>query len=342
MNGLFGNSRLGMLQIAPMKRRTLLALALLVFAIGLVLILRFRAVSLEPAYGGRPLRDWLLELDKDSGSTNYLAARKAIGSMGTNALPALIRYLRIQDPPLNAQRVQLKAKLKMRFNTGGEYDWLWHRRAAIACGVLGEAGAPAFPAMAEAMQNNQAADEVGRALSSMLPASAPVLTNVLATGAIVARCRAADALITAYSHPSIEEMARPALLAALHCTDPAVRATAATALQFWNTHLDLVVPALTRSLSDTSVIVRGNAASALGTIGSAAKSAVPELIKLLNDTNAYPGLGSGTVGQRALQMLRQIDPKSAANAEMSMPARLSGDTANSPLNTNREPAAHGH
>ena len=300
-----------------MKKQTrLIALALLVLAVALSLFVFFRPVPPEPIHAGRPLRDWLVDFDQSPSTTNYTAACAAIRAMGTNALPALIRYLSMKDPRFNRQRVSLKAKFKMRFNPGGEYALFWHRRAATACGELGEAGAPAFPAMAEAMQETQAASDVGSALSRMLPASAPVLTNVLATGAIVARCRAADALTTAGWHPTIEEMARTALLRALQDTNAGLRATAATALQFWNKRLDLVIPALTRVLSDPDVSARGNAASALGQIG---KPAVPELIKLLNDTSAYPGR-MGTLGERAMNVLKQIDPEAAARAKAEAPS----------------------
>ena len=86
---------------------------------------------------------------------------------------------------------------------------------------------------------------------------------------------------------------------------------AASAFQFWNKRLDLVVPALTRALSDSDPGVRGNAATSLGDFGSAAKSAVPEMLKLLRDTNSYV---SGTVGDRSAEMLLKIDPEAAARA----------------------------
>jgi HEAT repeat protein len=156
--------------------------------------------------------------------------------------------------------------------------------------------------MREAMQEPQAAATVGSALSRMLPKSAPTLTNILATGNVTARCRAADALMTAYSHREIEEMARTALINALQDPDPGPRMSAAVAFQFWNKRLDLVVPALTRALSDPNPSVRGNAASALGNMGGAAKPAVPELLRLIQGTNDSPR-------RRFLEVLRKIDPE---------------------------------
>src|SRR5258708_4863210 len=104
------------------------------------------------------------------------------------------------------------------------------------------------------MNDQHAASDVGSALSRMLPKSAPVLTNILATGNVIARCRAADALGTALSHPEVELMARTALLNTLREPDHGVRATAASALGMAvgisRQHREIVVPALARALSD--------------------------------------------------------------------------------------------
>jgi|SRR6185503_11577939 len=287
------------------RRRFVLKLALLVAAVGMVVFALVRPAAREPEYRGRPLREWLVEFDHGQSSTNYAAAQEAIRAMGTNCLPFLIGYLRSKDPPFNRQRVSLKARLKLSARKGGEYAVFWHRRAATACGELGQAGGQAFPAMREAMNDPHTAESVAFALSRMLPKSAPVLTNALATGNATARYRSADALMTAYSHPEIEEMAQMALLKALEDPDPWMRASAAGALQFWNRRLDVVLPALTRALSDPNRTVRGNAAISLGNFGAAAKPAVPDLLKLLQDTNDYPR-------EHASRALLKIDPEVAA------------------------------
>jgi hypothetical protein len=281
-------------------------ITMLALMVGVVVFALVRPTASEPVYRGTPLKEWLVGFDYGYQTTNYSAAQEAIRAMGTNALPFLVHYPRLKDPPFNNQWVRLKARLHW-LRKSGEYALFWHRRAAIACGELGEAAAPALPAMREAMNEHQAASQVGNALSRMLPKSAPTLTNILATGNVMARCRAADALMTAYSQPEIEEMARTALINALQDPDPGPRMSAAVAFQFWNKRLDLVVPALTRALSDPHASVRGNAASALGQMGEAAQSAVPELLKLLQDTNNYPR-------KRSMEVLRKIDPEAAAKA----------------------------
>jgi len=293
-----------------MKRSKLvIRLGLLAVAVGLVVFALVRPVAREPVYRGRPLQEWLEELVELVPSNNhhkFYAAQEAIRAMGTNSLPFLIRYLRSKDPPFNRQWVRLKVHLGLP-RTGGDYAWLWQCRAATACGELGQEGAAAIPAMTEAMNDPSVAQTVAFALSRMLPKSAPVLTNVLATGNVWARSGAAGALEKAYSYPEIEEMARTALLKALRDPDPGPRISAAIAFHDWNKRLDVIVPALVRALSDPDPYVRGNAATSLGSFGTASQPAVPELLKLLHDTDAYPR-------KRAMEMLLKIDPEAAAKA----------------------------
>jgi HEAT repeat protein len=288
----------------------------IVFGIAIVAVLAsgvwllLRSHHPEPNYQGKPLSVWLKGFDANQGSAEYSAAQSAVQQIGTDALPTLIYYLQRKDPPFHRQWINLRATLHLLH---GEVDYavFWHRRAAQACGALGEPAEGAFPAMAEAMNDPQAASDVGNALSRMMPKSVPVLTNILATGNVIARSRAADNLVTAFSHPEVESMARTALLNALHDSDPGVRMAVASAFQFWNKRLDLVVPALTEALNDPNPSVRGNAASSLGNFGKAAKAAVPAMVRLLRDTNPYV---SGTIGDRAAQMLLKIDPQAAAKA----------------------------
>ncbi|MBX3734213.1 MAG: HEAT repeat domain-containing protein [Verrucomicrobiae bacterium] len=291
-----------------MKNRSKSAIAIsIVLVLGAILWLTLRTADREPSYQGKPLGVWLKGFDAAQGSAEYAAAQSAVQHFGTNVVPRLIYYLRRKDPPFYTQWINLKAKLHLLH---GEVDYavFWNRRAAHACGALGPAGEAAFPALTKAMNDRGAASDVGNGLSRMMPTSVPVLTNVLATGSVVARCRAADNLVTAFSHPGVEGMARTALIVALHDSDRGVRMTAASAFQFWNTNLDSVVPELARRLSDPDASVRGNAATSLGNFGSAAKAAVPELLKLLQDTNSYV---SGTVADRAAMVLSKIDPEAA-------------------------------
>lgn len=258
----------------------------------------------ELSYQGKPLSECLKGFDAAQSSAEYAVAQEAIKAMGTNAVPVLVSYLRRKDPPFYEHWVNLIYKLRVKADVNYAADW--KRRAAHGCGALGGEAEAAFPALMEAMDDPGAAWDVGNGLSRMMPKSVPVLTNILATGNERARARAADNLVTAWSHPSAEAMARTALLGALKDSDRGVRMAAASALHYWNTNLDLIVPELVRLLSDPDPSVRGNTATTLGNFGEAAKPAVPALVKLTQDTNAYVG---ATVADRAREMLKKIDPE---------------------------------
>jgi len=149
---------------------------------------------------------WLRGFDANQGFSEYAAAQAPIQEIGTNALPLLIDCLHRQDPQFHGQWINLKAKLRL-LNGEVDYAAFWHRRAAQACGALGAAPEAAVPALTEAMNHPGAASDVGNWLSRKMPSSAPVLTNILATGKATARARAADNLITGFSHPGVEPMA---------------------------------------------------------------------------------------------------------------------------------------
>src|SRR5581483_9558466 len=106
--------------------------------------------------------------DFDFGGPRGAAARAAVREMGTNSLPTLVRYLAHHDTAL--QRRVLLFFQKHDVGIGFfEDDFQWHRRAALACGELGLGAEPALPALAEALTNSQAPEQVVEALSKMLP-----------------------------------------------------------------------------------------------------------------------------------------------------------------------------
>src|SRR6267143_144042 len=244
-----------------MNRRLIVVGISIACAFGAILFLIHPKPPPEHAYQGKALHQWLKDFDANEGSAQYSGAESAIRQIGTNCLPTLIFYLRRKDSRFYEQSVSLRAKLHLLNDGDEDAAVFWHQRAARACGALGPAAEPALSALAEAMNDPYAAWDVGNGLSRMMPKSVPALTNILAASNVVARCRAADNLMTAFSHPEVEPMARTALLNALRDSDPGVRMQAASALQFWNVRLDVIVPALAHTLSDPVPSVRGNAAT---------------------------------------------------------------------------------
>ena len=172
------------------------------FALGVT----FWRVSLpsEPKYQGKALSLWLRDLDY--GSQRGAAARSAIREMGTNSLPKLIQYLTHHD---NKLKLRVIAVIQQHFFWAPrlEDDFLWHKRAALACGELGLAGEPALTVLASAATNSQAPEQVVEALSKMLPKSIAVLTNIaLNCGSEAAARKAVQILVKACKYPDSAAM----------------------------------------------------------------------------------------------------------------------------------------
>src|SRR6266705_4608479 len=89
---------------AKWKNRTGFLLLVLVVGVG-GLVLWLRLTPQEPSYQGKPLRFWLSRA-VDTGAVYdqtdpyAIECRKAIRSIGTNALPILLQILRAKDSTL--------------------------------------------------------------------------------------------------------------------------------------------------------------------------------------------------------------------------------------------------
>ncbi len=81
------------------KRRILFAILAVAILGGLAWIVFSPRVEPEPVYYGKPLSAWLEIYDSPNNSTSqqFDAARMAIGGIGTNAIPTLLRMLRTPD-----------------------------------------------------------------------------------------------------------------------------------------------------------------------------------------------------------------------------------------------------
>ena len=181
----------------------------------------------EPVYQGKRLRLWLRDLDY-TWTPAASSARNAIQHMGTNSVPTLIYYIRYQDPPWKRLYAWVVEHVLRRGRVDFEYQW--HRRAALACTELGLKAQAAIPALVEASNNAEDEPEAFKALTAMLPLSAPALTNLLATGGRNARASAAVALRKSLWYPSLQVMAINALTNAMTDADWEIRVAAAYSL----------------------------------------------------------------------------------------------------------------
>src|SRR5713226_3480304 len=124
------------------KRGILLAVLFVALLGGMVWILSPPA---EPAYQGKPLSAWLNEYNGMPGDINQTAL-VAIREMGTNAIPALLKIIKADDPPFQRMMSELNRKQSMVHFPVREP---WQRRwaASFALYAMGANAKPAFAAL---------------------------------------------------------------------------------------------------------------------------------------------------------------------------------------------------
>jgi HEAT repeat protein len=112
-----------------------------VVCLGAVLSLRY---CREPRYDGRTLSAWL-RLGRNIRSSDFIQASNAICTIGTNAIPHLIRLVQSKDSNLTFRLKQVASKLSLfRFEYAGEP----RSDAVTGFFVLGAAALPAITDLA--------------------------------------------------------------------------------------------------------------------------------------------------------------------------------------------------
>jgi hypothetical protein len=222
--------------------RKRLQIALAVFLLSIPTTIGWQVLHRdEPVYQGKQVHEWLRDMDY-GGGRRYRTAAGALRHIGTNALPTLKRYLAYRDPTWKSPLARLKARTRLFGIEENETDW--HRRAAKACGELGSQATPVIPALAAAANDPQAADAVVRSLTRMLPDSAPVLTNLLATGNRETRVAAAQGLREGFLRPKTALTVVVALTNALRDPNGMVQMAAVSSLANSGPQTNLTAPVL--------------------------------------------------------------------------------------------------
>jgi hypothetical protein len=247
----------------------------------------------EPEYQGKKLSEWLdtYELDKSDGMASG-AGDKAIRSIGTNAIPFLVRCM--ETHPLSL-KIRLARWLESR-GWAGERTMRVLRRDGIqdfryglkGFEVLGVIAGPAAPELARIV--NQGGDpEVIRALEFLgkdaLPALAGLATNP--------NPRVSGMAVFILSHMgnlgrapgSNARCVVPALIQALARQGDA--RDAAEALGEFGVESRLCVPALMRCMESPDACLRMSAARALASFGKEARPAVPLIVRTLDESTDF-------------------------------------------------------
>ena len=191
------------------------------------------------------------------------SASEEVAALGARALPTIQSTLR--NPDTEAER--LKAALK-------------------ACGIIGQASAPAIPEVAALLLEPGVTSEAAIALSYMGREALPPLREALTNSDPVVRREALRSIGKLKDRAPLElDVVLPLLVTGMSDADPGVRAVGATYLGIIHGAEEQAVPVLTRGLEDPDPEVRRASAAALGAFGPGAEPALPALRKASTDRN---------------------------------------------------------
>jgi HEAT repeat protein len=281
--GRMGNLRAGskrrLLQMKKVVLRRWLIIAI-TFLSAAVFVLILSPTQSEPTFENKCLSEWL---DRYAAPEERTNVARALASMGSNAIPCLLRKASVKDSSL-AQRT--KAILaRARFFGFRYYPAHWeHERAVRGFSLLGPLAQSAIPELERMLDRDQNASVAAPCLAGVGPLGISVLRKKLNHKNPNVRARVALAL----GDPQlVDENLDTELLALLKDSDPGVRARTARSLGFRKRSAETVVPALACLLDDANAQVRLDAAWALGHFGSGARRQLQVLkSKAANDPDA--------------------------------------------------------
>jgi hypothetical protein len=300
----------------------------LIGAVAAVVLIAYLTCEREPVYQGKALSNWIDVYAHErahimGGLPTGKMGSNAIRTIGTNALPYLLRWTRYEhESRFSATSRSLVAKLPQFLTTDTLQRWatadaaeLRAEYAALAFGPLGEQAKPAIPQLVAQMKDATHPRASHRAIVALACIGTEAIPELLAR---LANTNAPDRQLIAnvfvmvpITHEDVFRAA-PILICCLQDSNPAVAKEAARALGMiarQNPSLDgLVVSSLTNCLNAASPPeVRRWALWALGQFGARARDAVPALLQITADPN-----DPGQV--QASNVLMQIAPEALTNA----------------------------
>lgn len=291
------------------RRRILLAIALVVGTI----VLLVATLPQEPTADGKTISQWLETLGDGHSVQRETAA--AIEKIGTNALPWMLREIRRGNSPAKLwwqEQAERQSLLKFTFADEDK-----HREHAVAAfEILGDAAAPAIPALMRLLEKEAVPFEVQEALVHIGEPAVVRLVQALTSPNPALRQNAAEAL---YWYNPTPPPAVPALFNCLFDSDAGVRAIAARALGGEDEMAGQIVPALIRLLDDSDREVRSEAAGALSFYRDQAEAAVGPLVNLVTNCQS-------DIQRQAIRALGSIGRRSELVVPMLLTNLQSADT----------------
>jgi len=251
------------------------------------------AAEEEPSYHGRTLTQWTRDIDPHMPVLvgQEPDAWAAIGHMGTNAIPTLLRWMAEKDPPE-----------PQKPNLAPCYTLSRSKRAKLAFNILGATARPALPELtrlALTTRDPERAETCVDALACIGPEALPSFIEILGSANYRARFSALESI------PALHVDNTPAMHAMITClTDrnENLGSRAAQTLSESDIPESTLVPALTNALKTASPPARARIYRCLCWLEVPARSAIPAIRAGLSDKN-------GEVRTNAVYAAQRIAPE---------------------------------
>ena len=235
----------------------------------------------EPFYQGKRLSQWLQGY---TAGTESPEIDEAVRNIGTNAIPTLLRALRVKG---SATRKTISLPPLVRVDL--EFVDIQNMQAQKGFEALGVEARAAVPALIEIYEQNiclSSQTGAAAALAAIGPEAKSAIPSLILNTTNTSPAVRAVAVATLGEIHCEPERVVPALVQSLSDPDKEVRLFAAFSLRGFGGDARAAIPALIEALKDPFNQVRGNAAWALGEIHGQPEFAVPALVETLRDTNS--------------------------------------------------------
>jgi HEAT repeat protein len=293
------NSRVFGLNWGMKRRGTVVVVTISVLLVA-ALVFALRGSEQEPRFEGRTLSSWLLRRDPHL-RTLTLDQEQAIRTMGTNALPFLLKWMQYEYP---AWRVRLERIVPRSARLGFLFTDERAERAMLSeecLSMLGPDVAPAMPELVKMLKQTNAVSPT-RALQvvdSVGKVGIPVLLDVLTNRQSYPRVYYLEGAMGRLGPDG--HFAVPPLLACLTNRNWGVVVVAARWLGRIRMDPEVTVPALASCLDAPEARVKCAALQALGQFRADAAGAIPFVARELND----PDNDVRAAAQNALRCIEQ-------------------------------------
>lgn len=254
-------------------------------AIALISLITVTAVSAaEPEFKGRPLSQWLIKLEPTDSYTASDERAQAIRSIGTNAIPTLLKWISYERKSANRaedKEQPIHGNRDSPLNAENRAE-----RAVIAFLLLGPEAKPAISELTRLAMKSSDPDQAERCVTSLAyigPDALPSFLTIVTNGSPRTRFSAIGSLPT-FRKDAVAAV--PALIMSLGDKNEDVGSVAADVLtRLPDVPTSVVVTALTNALQSPSNLRRMRGARSLMFLHQGARDAVPALRVALKDSD---------------------------------------------------------